>query len=155
MAYMKLTWRFRNAVEVKEYHTGRYGAPGERRQARARPTPEQVERYNQRQKETRCRHRLREHFEENDYLVTLTYAKDKRPADMEEAKKDFRRFIREVAKEYKAQGKRLKWIRNIEVGTKNAWHIHIVLNRIQDTDIITKRSWKKGKILTELLYEQG
>lgn len=155
MAYVKLIWRFPNAVEVKEYHAGRYGAPGERRQARARPTPEQVARYNQKQKEERCRHRLREHFRENDYFVTLTYAKDKRPEDMEAAKKDFRKFIRAVAKEYKEQGRTIKWIRNIEVGTKGAWHVHLVIKRIPDTDLIVTRSWPNGKILTELLYEQG
>ena len=155
MAYMKKTWRFRNAVEVMEYHTGRYGAPGQTRRQRAGATPEEVRRYNRKTRERKCRHKLREHFEKNDYFVALTYAKDKRPADMDEAKKDFRNFIRQVVKAYRGSGHEAKWIRNIEVGTKGAWHVHLVINRIQDADIIIRSCWPHGKVYFELLYEKG
>ena len=37
-----------------------------------------------------------------------------------------------------------KWIRNIEVGTKGAWHIHLVINRIPDTDEIIDEAWGHG-----------
>lgn len=155
MAYIKKVWRFRNAVEVMEYHSGKYGAPGAKRKAREAPSPEAVKKYNQKRKETLCRHKLREHFKENDLFIALTYAKDARPEDMEEAKKDFRKFIRAVSQEYKKRGAPLKWIRNIEVGTKGAWHIHLVVNRIPDADIIIRESWPHGKAWYELLYEKG
>lgn len=155
MAYRKKTWRFPNAVEVMEYHTGRYGAPGEPRHKRAGPTPEEVRRYNRKLREMKCRHKLREHFRENDYYVTMTYAKDQRPADMEEAKKDFRNFIRQLARAYRGTGHTIKWIRNIEVGTKGAWHVHLVVNRIPDADIIIRSCWQRGRAYFELLYEKG
>ena len=155
MAYKKKVWRFENAVEVMEYHTGRYGAPGQKRRARARPTPEETARYNQKKKEDHCRHKLRANFRENDLYVTLTYAKELRPPDMEKAKKDFGKFIGKVSKEYRAMGIRLKWIRNIEVGTKGAWHIHLVINRIPDADVILRRHWTHGRVWYELLYEKG
>ena len=155
MAYKKRIWRFPNAVEVMEYHTGRYGAPGQKRQARARPTPEETARYNQKKRETSCRHKLRANFKENDLYVTLTYGKDCRPPDMETAKENFRKFIRAVSKEYRSAGLQLKWIRNIEVGTKGAWHVHLIVNRIPDADVILRRCWKYGRVWYELLYEKG
>lgn len=155
MAYKKRIWRFPNAVEVMEYHTGRYGAPGQKRQARARPTPEETARYNQKKRETSCRHKLRANFKENDLYVTLTYGKECRPPDMDAAKEDFRRFIRAVSKEYRSAGLQLKWIRNIEVGTKGAWHVHLIVNRIPDADVILRRCWKYGRVWYELLYEKG
>lgn len=155
MSYVKKIYTFKNAIEIEEYHTARYGAPGMPRQKRDRPTPEQIERQNQRNKEKRCRRKLRTHFEVNDYLVTLTYEKNKRPADMEEAKKDLGRFLRKVRQAYAKKGRTVKWIRNIEVGTKGAWHVHIVLNRIEDTDVIIREAWVKGRVVQQLLYDKG
>ena len=155
MAYKKKIYRFKNAIEVEEYHTGRYGAPGQKRQKREKPTPEQVERINQRNKEKTCRRRLRAHFDVNDYFTDLTYAKNARPPDMDTAKKHFRDFIRIIRKEYRKRGEDLKWIRNIEVGRRDAWHIHIVVNRIADTDIILRKAWRHGRVVNELLYEKG
>ncbi len=155
MAYKKKVWRFRNAIEVTEYHSARYGAPGEKRSPKQKATPEQIERINQRNREATCRRKLRANFRENDYFATLTYAKDKRPEDMTAAKADYVRFIRAVRKEYQERGHPLRWIRNIEVGTRNGWHIHLVINRIPDTDVILAKCWRGGRVYSELLYEKG
>ena len=155
MAYKQKTYRFPNAIEVEQYHTARYGAPGQKRLKKKKPTPEQIERINQYNKEKICRHKLRTHFDIYDYFTTLTYAVDKRPEDMDQAKKDFRRFIGIVRKEYRKRGCELKWIRNIECGTKGAWHVHIVVNRIEGTDQILARAWEHGHVRNELLYERG
>ena len=155
MAYKKKTYTFRNAIEVEEYHTARYGAPGQIRQKKKKPTPEQVDKINQKNKEKNCRRKLRQHFTTGDYFTDLTYEKDKRPQDMDQAKAHFREFLRIVRNEYKKRGAAVKWIRNIEVGTKNAWHIHLVINRIPDTDIIMRQAWKYGRVVSQLLYERG
>ena len=42
MAYKRKTYRYKNAVEIEEYHTGRYGAPGQERKGKSKPTPEQM-----------------------------------------------------------------------------------------------------------------
>ena len=55
MAYEKKTYRYRNAIEIEERHTGRYGAPGLKRQKKKKPTPEQMERQNQHNKEKKAR----------------------------------------------------------------------------------------------------
>lgn len=63
---------------------------------------------------------------------------------MQQALKDFQKAMRKVRKEYKKQGRELFWIRNIEQGTRGAWHIHLVVNEIGDSARILKEAWKKG-----------
>lgn len=155
MAYKKKTWEFRRAIEVMEYHTGRYGAPGQKRAKKKKPTKEDMEKVNRYTKERKARHRLRTYFYKNDYFSCLTYKVEERPPDMKAAKKDWRNALDIIRREYKKRGEQLFWMRNIEVGTKGAWHIHLIINRIPDTDIILKKAWKKGKIVNQLLYEQG
>ena len=155
MAYKTKRYRFKNAIEVEEYHTARYGAPGQKREAKKNASREQIERINQYNKEKRARHKLRAHFREGDYFFTLTYRREARPPDMDAAREHFRRFLRCVRKEYRARGEPLKWMRNIEVGTKNGWHIHMIVNRIPDTDLIIRKAWSHGKAVGQLLYEKG
>lgn len=155
MSYKKKIYRFKNAIEIEEYHTARYGAPGQKREKKKKPTKEQVEKRNQYNKEKLARRKLRANFEVNDYFSTFTYKKENRPSSMDKAKEDIKKAIRKIRGEYKKRGHELKWMRNIEVGTKNGWHIHIVLNRIPDTDVILKRCWTHGKVVNQLLYEAG
>lgn len=155
MSYIRKTWKFQNAIEVAEYHTGKYGAPGMRRQKKKKATPEQIEKINHRNKVRTCRHKLRTYFNERDHLVDLTYQKDARPPDMESAKQDFRIFIRKVRREYAKRGEVLRWMRNIEVGSKGGFHIHIVINRIPDTDIILSDAWEHGRIHIKPMYTDG
>ena len=126
-----------------------------RREKKRDPTPEQMEKRNQWQKEKRTWIRLMEYFGERDYFSTLTYRQENRPKDMKEAKEHFRRAREKIRREYRKRGYELKWIRNIEVGTKGAWHIHVVLNRIPDTDIILQTAWPYGKVVSQLMYERG
>lgn len=155
MAYEGKRYHFRNAIEVEERHTGKYGAPGQKRMKRKKPTPEQIEKINRYNREKLARRKLRANFDIHDYFTDLTYRKEGRPPDMAAAKGDFKKFIRTVRKQYQRRGHELKWMRNIEVGTRGAWHIHIVVNRIPDTDIILAEAWKHGKVYNELLYEKG
>lgn len=155
MAYTKVTYRSPNAEEIEEYHSGRYGAPGQKREKKKKPTPEQMGKVNQRKKEDLCRRKLRKHFRKKDMFVTLTYAVQDRPPDMETAKGHFRDYINQVRKEYKKRGYALKWIRNIEVGTRNAWHIHMAVNRIPDADLILTEAWPHGQVDIKLCYSVG
>lgn len=153
--YKRLTYVFANAIEVYEYLDGKYGAPGQAREGKKKATPEQIEKRNQWNKERRARHKLREWMNVNDYLSDLTYKVSCRPKDMKEAKEHFQKLLRLVRREYKKRGYPLRWMRNIECGTKNGWHIHLVVNRIPDTDIILKTAWEHGKVYSQLLHEKG
>lgn len=153
--YIRKLYRFKNAIEIEEHVAGRFGAPGMKRRAKEEPSREQVLRHNHSLKVTRCRRKLRAHFRENDYFVTLTYKRELRPEGMQQAKADLKAFLRRLREAYREKGAVLKWIANVEVGTKNAWHVHMVINRAPDADIAIRKAWKHGRINFQLLHEQG
>lgn len=150
MATRRKTYRFRNGkiLEIEENHDGNYGAPGKLRIKKRKPTEEQMRLVNANNKAKRCRHKLLEYFSAGDCFGTWTYAVPNRPPDMPSALKDFQKAIRTVRLEYRKRGKELFWIRNIERGTKGAWHIHFVVNEIGDTASIMQKAWKKGGTYT-------
>lgn len=153
MGTKRKTYRFRQGdiIDVEEYHDGNYGAPGKNRTKKKKLTEEQMRAVNARNKAMRCRRRLLEYFTPGDIFATWTYEVKKRPPTMKDALKDFQKAIREVRKEYKKRNRELFWIRNIERGTKGAWHIHLVINEIGDTASIIQKAWKKGGIyITEI-----
>lgn len=131
-------------IDVEEFHDGQYGAPGKKRAKKKTPTKEDMQKVNAMNKARKARQRLLEYFNEGDILATLTYREEERPADMMEALNDFQKTIRRIRAEYKKRGKELFWIRNIERGTRGAWHIHLILNNIGDTADILLKAWTKG-----------
>lgn len=153
--YTAMKMKFLNAIEVYEYYKAEYGAPGRKREKRKKPTKEQVDKINQANRERLCRWRLRQYFQTNDYFIRLSYKVELRPEDMAKAKKDFSEFARKLRKEYKKRGYELRFIRNIEVGSRGAWHTHIVINRIPDGDVLVRKCWPHGSIWFQLLYEKG
>ena len=155
MSYKSMRMRFRNVTEMYEYHTARYGAPEQKRQEKKKATPEQMKKRNQYNRERLARWKLRNNFDVDDYFSRLSYAIDKRPVSMEAAKEDWKAFLQVLRREYKKRGAELKWMRNIEVGTKGAWHMHIIVNRIPDTDIILRKAWPHGQVENKLMYEKG
>lgn len=153
MAIKRKEYRFRKGdiLDIEEYHDGKYGDPGGKRLKRRKATPEDMIRVNKWNKEKRCRQRLLCYFSPGDLLLTWTYRVEERPPDMESALKDFQVALRKVRREYKKRGKSLFWIRNIERGTKGAWHIHLVVNEIGDSASIVEKAWTKGGTwLTEI-----
>ncbi len=142
----KHTYRNGDIIDIMECPDGRGGAPGLPRMKRKKPTPEQMQKVNHWNKVRRCRAYLLEYFHSGDTFATLTYQPKNRPPDIEAAKKDFRKAVGSIRKEYRKRGYELFWIRNIEKGTRGAWHVHMVLNEIPDTGSILKRAWKKGGI---------
>ncbi|MBR3187272.1 MAG: hypothetical protein IKF59_04445 [Lachnospiraceae bacterium] len=155
MAFVRRTYRLPGAEEVVEYYTGRYGPPGQARVKKQRPTPEQMARQNQRHREDTCRRKMRCHFREGDYYVTFTYRVEERPADMDQAKKHWAAAVRKLRDAYRKKGYKLKWIRNIEVGTRGGWHIHAVINRIPDGDLLLTGSWPHGIVKIIHCYGAG
>lgn len=146
MAVKRNTYSFRQGeiLDVEEHHDGNYGAPGRGRAKKRKATPEDMKRVNRYNKEKRCRQRLLQYFRAGDIWATWTYEVKNRPPNMQEALKDFQKAIEKVRRAYKKAGYELFWIRNIEQGTKGAWHIHLVINEIGDTASILQKAWTKG-----------
>lgn len=136
-------------IDVSEYPDGRYGSPGLPRLKKKKATPEQIKENNRQNKMRRCRAYLLEYFHQNALFVTWTYRVSERPPDMSAALKDFQKAIRIVRDAYKKNGHELYWIRNIERGTKGAWHIHLVANEVPGSIEVLKNAWKKGGIYME------
>ena len=63
---------------------------------------------------------------------------------MKSALKDFQDAMKRVRKEFKKRGYEVFWIRNIERGTKGAWHIHLIIKEVGDTVSIIQKAWRKG-----------
>lgn len=136
-----------DVIDIEEYHDGRYGAPGKKRQKRKTPTKEEMQKVNDYNKTKRCRLRMLEHIRPGDCFATLTYEISRRPPDMKTAKEHFRKMLEKtVRKEYRKRGSPLFWFRNIERGTKGAWHIHLVITETGDTASILKKAWKHGGV---------
>ena len=139
-------YKFRRGdiIDVEEFHDGRYGASGKKRSDKVKPTEEQMRIVNTLNKARRCRQRLLMYFHPGDLFATWTYEEKNRPPDMQSALKDFQKAMRKVREEYRKRGYEVFWIRNIERGTKGAWHIHLIINEIGDTAGIIQRAWTKG-----------
>lgn len=146
-------FRDKEVIEVEEYTDANYGAPGTSRVKRQKPTPEQMAKKNQLNKEKRCRHKLLQYFNVNDIFATWTYRPENRPADMKEASLHFQKAIRKVKKLYRKAGKEMYWIRNIERGTKGAWHIHLIVNALDGVIEELIKAWPYGGTYCERIYQ--
>lgn len=155
MGYREVRRESKKAILIDQYMSFKYGAPGQKRNRRRKPTPEEVKKVNQYNKRRKILWRMQTYFEENDYFVTLTYKKEKRPEDMQQAKKDFRKLIDRLRREYKKQGVELRWMRNIEIGTRKACHIHMIIKRIDGIDKLIRKIWNHGGVNFQLMYDDG
>ena len=138
-------------IDVEEYPTRHSGPAGSGRMKKKKATPEEMAAINHANKVRSCRGFLLEYFGSGDLFVTWTYAVPERPAGMKAACADFQKAIRKVKREYKQRGKDLYWIRNIEKGTRGAWHIHLVVNAIDGAADILRSAWRKGGIYIEMI----
>lgn len=133
-----------DVIDIEEYHDGNYGAKGKKRTPKKKLTKEDMQKVNAQNKTKKCRQRLLQYFSMGDCFATWTYETKNRPPNMQEALKDFQKAVEKVRRQYGKRGKQLFWIRNIERGTKGAWHIHLVVNEIGDTASILQKAWNKG-----------
>ncbi len=161
MGMKRKTWNLhgKDVLYVEENHDGRYGAPGQKRTKRKKPTKEDMQKVNAWNKKKKAQMKLLQYFNSGDIFATLTYRPDERPPDMPGAVKDFGKMMDVIRREYKKRGKPLFWIRNIEQGTKGAWHIHMAISNAGDTAAILEKAWNHGgvyvsKIRNSSFYDQ-
>lgn len=156
--YIRQKWDFGETIEVEEKHTGRYGAKGQKREDRKKPTPEDIQRQNQWKRERDVRRIIKWNFKKMDYWMTVTYKKGERPS-WEQMVKDIQWLLRTVRRKYKKYGQELKYIYRLGIGKKGGPHIHILVNRFSTeetgTDIIFSECWTKGHINFKTVYDSG
>ena len=146
--YDKITCRIRDRIEVSKHYSGRYGAPGMKREPKRKATPEEVARHNHWKRCRDLRRLIELNFEGGDWHVTLTCEKEKRPTK-EEAPQVIRKFLAKLRKEYKRQGWELKYVISCEIGDRGAVHWHMVCNNehngITDSAKLIRENWTRGR----------
>lgn len=158
MAYKRKTYDCGVCKDIEYTWAGNYGAKGESRAPRKKPTPEQIEKQNQRNKETRVRRKMLLNFKEGDYWCTLKYKKGYRPTTSQ-VLKDFKNFRLRLGNRYRSRGQPLKYIYRIEIGKQGGVHIHFLINDIGGTDKLVATEWNKVQqaagIYFAHAYEEG
>lgn len=143
MGYFKTTVKAGKTVEVTKSFTTRIGVPV--RGKKEKPSPEEIEKVNRMNAERTLRLKINANFGEDDLFVTLTYRKEERP-EPGQAKKDIKKFIDSLRKEYKKKGVPMKWICVTEYLNK-AIHHHLLVNHMEGEDVPkwVRRLWKFGR----------
>lgn len=143
-------YRFKTSTEYEYKYAGHYGAKGEKRAKKQKRTPEYIEKQNQYQRTKTVRHLIKANFKEGDLWTTLTYA-DKEARTIKDVSADLSKFLKNLRYQYKKAGEPCKYIYRVEIGSRGGIHIHIVLNRIPDIDVIIQKYWNHGRAHNELL----
>lgn len=156
--HIRRKYRMKNAIEVCEFNSAKCPGNSERR-TKEKPTSERVARNNQRRKQREADRMVEQYFNKDDLVLTLTFRKEDRPEDMDGAKSIFKKFVDYLRKEYRKRYYELFWIRNIEVGKRNGWHIHLIVNRIEGSEFLIKDYWRQfGGVYIQYLqdmHDQG
>ena len=157
MPYWKLVWRGGTVVEIMKYHSARYPCIGERRGKRQTESTSTQIKVNIRLATRNLRWLMNANFCDNDYLVTLDYKKDMRPASSQAMQGDMSRCLRKLRKAYKKEGVPLKYIYVKERGPRGAAHIHMMLSECGTRNIarLLKECWDKGGIHIDPLNTDG
>lgn len=143
--YIYKKYKYPSVILHEYFFNGNYGAKGEKRKPRRSFTPEEIKKHNQQHKEKMVQLLILENFTKGDYYITLTYPKGVgTEIGISQVKEDFARFIEKLRKIYRKKGQPLRWINRIEVGSGGGKHIHVIINRIPDTDImaLTEQYWE-------------
>ena len=155
MGYYAVIYYFLNSTEYEYKFAGKYGAKGEKRAPKVKPTPEQIKKQNQRNRENRVRRLIKMNFRPNDLWVTLKYPAGTRKP-LGEVKGDFKKFRDAMRRAYKKRGEPFKYIYRMEIGERGGIHIHILVNRaFSDTDILIQTKWVHGRANSASIHEAG
>lgn len=151
--YYKETTKAGKTIEVYKYFRKRDRKGG--RGIKTKPTAEEMEKINQYNAERKLRLKINANFREDDLFITLTYRREERPTP-EEAKKQIKKFLDNLRKEYKKAGSELKYINVTEYKNK-AIHHHVLINHIAEEDAgkIVRTLWRFGRPDFKYLDDTG
>lgn len=110
----------------------------EARERLGKATRESQQHVNRKRSMLHMEQLLHANFDEGDLFLTLTYAPGELPAELEEVRRDLRRYLARLRRAAKRLGTALKYIYVIELSDRrdedpNArqnWHIHLVLSGV-------------------------
>lgn len=153
--HIRRKYRMENSIEVCEFNSAKVPGVNRVRRPKEKPTSERIKKNNQRRKQREAARMVEQYFNEDDLVINLTFRKEQRPEDMATAKQIFKAFANYIRKEYRKRYYELFWMRNIEVGPKNAWHIHVIVNRIEGAEFLIKDYWRQfGGVFFQYLQDK-
>lgn len=139
-----------DSLEIKTFRAFPSNRMTRRQRGRNGKTPEAQKRLNRKNSIKLFRNEVELNFDENDYVVHLTYAEE--PVSLEDAKKDIRNFFRRLKRIYERQClPELKYIWIAERGLENGrLHFHsIITGGLSPKEI--EHIWGKGEVKADNL----
>lgn len=149
--YLQKEWTYGNRIEVKKYHTFRYGVKGEKRGKRKNPTAEQIREANNKRARKKLKRLMINNFDLGDWHLTLTYSEENRP-DVMESKKCLKKFWDIMRREYRKAGTELRFIVVTEWESTRIHH-HIAINDVPGFATVIRKAWPYGGAHLTPLYE--
>lgn len=124
----KQTFEYGNYKEIEIYPV--YSGTHTRvRGEKAKKTKKSQKELNKRNKIKKIFRLLNGNFKKGDYFLTLTYSPKNCPETVEEAQKDYQKFMKKLRAAYKKSGKELRYMAWIEKGVeKGRIHHHLVIS---------------------------
>ncbi|MDD3416371.1 MAG: hypothetical protein PHY47_20605 [Lachnospiraceae bacterium] len=150
--YIKKTYILKNTIQVEKGHPTRTGK-GEPHKPKTNPTPEQMKIYNLNQAARKLNRKICMNFSPGDYHTVLTYRKENRVGEAE-SKKELKKFLTKLKREYRKTGEELKYIITTE-WRHTAIHHHIIMNHIRGTTEMVRGLWTKGRPRFTALDDTG
>lgn len=152
MPYIKRIVRAGDTVEIKKYHSARYGKKENiAREKKANISSKKVQEINEKNAVEKLTWLINTNFGEGDLHVRLTYKDDYYPTP-EEARENIRKFLRSLRKVYRENGLELKYVNATEYENKRIHH-HLVVNEINPK--IIQKLWPYGRVFFTPLDDKG
>ncbi len=131
-----------------------FGSSEEKREKtrshRSNPTPAAVEKINRRNAERNLQVKLHANFKEGDIHAVLTYGGE--PPSQEEAKKELKNFLQRLRRQFKKDGRELRWIATTEYKNHRIHH-HVILPAMDSR--LLDRLWTAGHVRPTYLDGSG
>lgn len=141
--YRRRVIRAGNTVEIIETYPTQFGdnLTRAKRDMVGPGTPDAMKRYNEELAVRRLARLINANFIPDDLWVTLTYEKETRPSDKQDAKVQLSAFCTKLRKLYNECGVELKYLKRTALGERGALHHHIIIPQGVPTRRITQL-WK-------------
>ncbi len=151
--YIKETCIIRGIKEIDKFYPMRAYPKGEKRGIRKRVTSEAQKKVNERRSRKDKERIIKANFERGDLWLTFTYTKEKKPADMDQAKLDRKNLLDKMRKKFRKEGIEFKYICVTEIGERGGVHHHMILKKADSA--IAAECWLKGGVHIKHIYSDN
>ena len=143
MPYYKTTTIAGKTIQVVKHHGKKIIHEGQR-MSKHKPTPEEIQATNERNRIRKLTLLLNANFTEGDHWLTLTYPRYYKPPDNEKIKQVYK-FLAKLRTQYRRYGTVLKYVL-VKEYKSDGIHFHLVLKDTETVNFLKliKRCWEWG-----------